>query len=111
MTQAIKESGIAVDEIALRRPTLDDAFLALTGHPVEDGEQSDAEQAPNIRDRAESPRRRESEMSSDAIAEDNGRMAAPDRSRNPVRRFVGDTALLTARSLRSIPRVPERCWT
>jgi daunorubicin resistance ABC transporter ATP-binding subunit len=55
VTQAIKESGIAVDEIALRRPTLDDAFLALTGHPVEDGERSDAEQAPNIRDRAESP--------------------------------------------------------
>src|SRR6202167_5278148 len=47
-------------------------------------------------------------MSSHAIAEDNGRIAAPDRSRNPVRRFVGDTALLTARSLRSIPRVPER---
>ena len=55
VTQAIKASGIAVDEIALRRPTLDDAFLALTGHPVEDGEQSDSEQAPNIRDRAESP--------------------------------------------------------
>ena len=60
VTQAIKASGIAVDEIALRRPTLDDAFLALTGHPAEDsggGERSDAEQVPpNIRgDRAESP--------------------------------------------------------
>jgi daunorubicin resistance ABC transporter ATP-binding subunit len=32
---AVQESGIAVDEIALRRPTLDDAFLALTGHHVE----------------------------------------------------------------------------
>jgi daunorubicin resistance ABC transporter ATP-binding subunit len=31
---AVQDSGIAVDEIALRRPTLDDAFLALTGHPV-----------------------------------------------------------------------------
>jgi len=30
---AVQASGIAVDEIALRRPTLDDAFLALTGHP------------------------------------------------------------------------------
>jgi daunorubicin resistance ABC transporter ATP-binding subunit len=28
----VDESGISVDEIALRRPTLDDAFLALTGH-------------------------------------------------------------------------------
>jgi daunorubicin resistance ABC transporter ATP-binding subunit len=30
----VAASGIGVDEIALRRPTLDDAFLALTGHPV-----------------------------------------------------------------------------
>ncbi|HWE10157.1 MAG TPA: ATP-binding cassette domain-containing protein [Solirubrobacteraceae bacterium] len=29
---AVSASGIGVDEIALRRPTLDDAFLALTGH-------------------------------------------------------------------------------
>jgi ABC-2 type transport system ATP-binding protein len=29
---ALAEAGIGVDEIALRRPTLDDAFLALTGH-------------------------------------------------------------------------------
>jgi daunorubicin resistance ABC transporter ATP-binding subunit len=32
---AVRAAGIAVDEIALRRPTLDDAFLALTGHPAE----------------------------------------------------------------------------
>jgi ABC-type multidrug transport system ATPase subunit len=31
---AVEETGFAVDEIALRRPTLDDAFLALTGRPV-----------------------------------------------------------------------------
>ena len=31
---AVRDSGIAVDEVALRRPTLDDAFLALTGHSV-----------------------------------------------------------------------------
>jgi ABC-2 type transport system ATP-binding protein len=30
----VSDSGIAVDEVALRRPTLDDAFLALTGHPA-----------------------------------------------------------------------------
>jgi ABC-2 type transport system ATP-binding protein len=30
----VQDSGISVDEIALRRPTLDDAFLALTGHPA-----------------------------------------------------------------------------
>jgi daunorubicin resistance ABC transporter ATP-binding subunit len=30
----VDQTGLAVDEIALRRPTLDDAFLALTGHPA-----------------------------------------------------------------------------
>ncbi|HST55202.1 MAG TPA: ATP-binding cassette domain-containing protein [Solirubrobacteraceae bacterium] len=40
VTHAISDSRIAVDEVALRRPTLDDAFLALTGHPAEE-QQSD----------------------------------------------------------------------
>jgi ABC-2 type transport system ATP-binding protein len=31
---AVTATGIRVDEIALRRPTLDDAFLALTGQPA-----------------------------------------------------------------------------
>jgi len=34
----VEASGVHVDEIALRRPTLDDAFLALTGHPADTGE-------------------------------------------------------------------------
>jgi len=34
VADAIRDSAVAVDEVALRRPTLDDAFLALTGHPV-----------------------------------------------------------------------------
>jgi daunorubicin resistance ABC transporter ATP-binding subunit len=33
---AVADSGLKVDEIALRRPTLDDAFLALTGRPATD---------------------------------------------------------------------------
>jgi daunorubicin resistance ABC transporter ATP-binding subunit len=44
VAQAIRDSGIAVDEVALRRPTLDDAFLALTGHGAND-EQHASEQA------------------------------------------------------------------
>jgi ABC-2 type transport system ATP-binding protein len=35
VAQAVSRTGIAVDEVALRRPTLDDAFIALTGHPAE----------------------------------------------------------------------------
>jgi daunorubicin resistance ABC transporter ATP-binding subunit len=32
VSSVVRDSGISVDELALRRPTLDDAFLALTGH-------------------------------------------------------------------------------
>jgi ABC-2 type transport system ATP-binding protein len=31
----LDEAGVDVDDIALRRPTLDDVFLTLTGHVAE----------------------------------------------------------------------------
>ncbi|WP_127126980.1 ATP-binding cassette domain-containing protein [Georgenia sp. SYP-B2076] len=33
----LDDAGISVDDIGIRRPTLDDVFLALTGHAAEDG--------------------------------------------------------------------------
>jgi ABC-2 type transport system ATP-binding protein len=33
--------GIGIDDIALRRPTLDDVFLALTGHAAEEDEEAE----------------------------------------------------------------------
>jgi daunorubicin resistance ABC transporter ATP-binding subunit len=37
ISAAVRDAGVAVDEVALRRPTLDDAFLTLTGQvPDED---------------------------------------------------------------------------
>ena len=35
VADVVHDSGLGVDEIALRRPTLDDAFLALTGHTTQ----------------------------------------------------------------------------
>ena len=32
----LSEAGVGVDDMALRRPTLDDVFLALTGHAAEE---------------------------------------------------------------------------
>ena len=43
---ALAEAGIGVDEIALRRPTLDDAFLALTGHAAHEESRAAHEEAP-----------------------------------------------------------------
>jgi ABC-2 type transport system ATP-binding protein len=37
----LSEAGVGVDDLLLRRPTLDDVFLALTGHGAEE---EDAEQ-------------------------------------------------------------------
>jgi len=47
---AVRDSGIPIDEVALRRPTLDDAFLALTGQPAT---AASADTAPSTNDLAE----------------------------------------------------------
>ena len=42
LTEAVRRldaAGIALADIALRRPTLDDVFMALTGHAAEEAEQ------------------------------------------------------------------------
>ncbi len=45
VVRRLGEAGIRIDDIALRRPTLDDVFLTLTGHvaeelPVEEEEEA-----------------------------------------------------------------------
>jgi ABC-2 type transport system ATP-binding protein len=39
----LDEAQIAIDDIGLRRPTLDDVFLTLTGHVAEE-EKNEAEE-------------------------------------------------------------------
>jgi ABC-2 type transport system ATP-binding protein len=42
----LSEAGVGVDDLVIRRPTLDDVFLALTGHGAqEDSEEQDLERA------------------------------------------------------------------
>jgi ABC-2 type transport system ATP-binding protein len=38
----LSEAGIGVDDVSLRRPTLDDVFLSLTGHAAQDGDGGEA---------------------------------------------------------------------
>jgi len=38
VVRRLDEAGIGIEDIATRRPTLDDVFLKLTGHAAEDGE-------------------------------------------------------------------------
>jgi ABC-2 type transport system ATP-binding protein len=35
--RALDDAGIPLDDVGLRRPTLDDVFLSLTGHSAEEG--------------------------------------------------------------------------
>jgi ABC-2 type transport system ATP-binding protein len=39
--RVLDDAGVAIDDVALRRPTLDDVFLALTGHAAEEEESDD----------------------------------------------------------------------
>lgn len=41
--RALDEAGIEIDDVALRRPTLDDVFLTLTGHAAEQASKDDQE--------------------------------------------------------------------
>jgi ABC-2 type transport system ATP-binding protein len=38
----LDDAGVGVEDIALRRPTLDDVFLSLTGHAAGEDEQAAA---------------------------------------------------------------------
>jgi ABC-2 type transport system ATP-binding protein len=40
----LRDAGVGVDDLALRRPTLDEVFLALTGHAAEEGPADDPEE-------------------------------------------------------------------
>ncbi|WP_026910011.1 daunorubicin resistance protein DrrA family ABC transporter ATP-binding protein [Patulibacter minatonensis] len=44
ISAVVRESGVPIDELALRRPTLDDAFLALTGQPPAPDPETDGEE-------------------------------------------------------------------
>jgi ABC-2 type transport system ATP-binding protein len=40
--QRLNDAGVGIDDITMRRPTLDDVFLKLTGHAAEEGEEEAA---------------------------------------------------------------------
>jgi ABC-2 type transport system ATP-binding protein len=42
--RALDDAGVELEDLAIRRPSLDDVFLAITGHPAAPGD--DARQAP-----------------------------------------------------------------
>ena len=108
----LRRAQIGVSDIGLRRPTLDDVFLQLTGAPPsEDGAPPSGDGAPPSGDGAgPSPRTRRRPWPW---------QPAPDGSapRRPVRRLlpspqaarsaITDTAVITGRNLRHFIRQPD----
>jgi ABC-2 type transport system ATP-binding protein len=86
----LRRAEIGVTDLGLRRPTLDDVFLQLTGAPPsEDG-------GPPPRPAAERITRRRRPML---------RLQPP--SRRAVRSAIGDAAVVTGRNLRHFVRQPQ----
>jgi ABC-2 type transport system ATP-binding protein len=49
----LDDAGVPVEDVAMRRPTLDDVFLTLTGHAAQDGDGAGREDEPDRRQREE----------------------------------------------------------
>jgi ABC transporter DrrB family efflux protein len=90
---ALREAGIGVSELALRRPTLDDVFLQLTGAPPsEDGDAPAAEAAAVVETRAEKVHRRLFQLRRPTL--------------HDLRSAVTDAWVVSARNLRHFIRQP-----
>lgn len=57
----LDEAGVIVDDFGLRRPTLDDVFLSLTGHAAEDSEDADGDDDSKELKKKKRKKKRESE--------------------------------------------------
>ncbi len=92
---ALRREGIAVSDISLRRPTLDDVFLELTGNPPsENGALPTPAATP-----AETPRvRRRTRTGWHRLVHPNPRA---------FRRATDDTLVVTRRNLRHFVRQPQ----
>jgi ABC transporter DrrB family efflux protein len=92
---ALRREGIAVSDLGLRRPTLDDVFLELTGNPPSgDGAVPAPAAAPTEAPRMPSGR-----------STGWRRLAHPDP--RAFRRAAGDTLIVTRRNLRHFIRQPQ----
>jgi ABC-2 type transport system ATP-binding protein len=104
---ALRKAGIAVSDLGLRRPSLDDVFLQLTGAPAGDGAgpATDARRRQEVRQASNDGR-----ASSDGAAFRLKAIRAPLQhipTPSALRRTVTDAAVVTGRNLRHFVRQPE----
>jgi ABC transporter DrrB family efflux protein len=107
---ALRKAGIAVSDLGLRRPTLDDVFLQLTGAPPsENGATADVASS-----NGQEKRPRPSATPTPVIAAPSALRAAPRRpARGPrlsareLRGDVTDARVVSGRNLRHFVRQPD----
>src|SRR5205823_465783 len=98
---ALRKARIPVSDLGLRRPTLDDVFLQLTGAPP--SENGAAPQAPASGDPAPGPSAAVSPPRRRAL-----QLARPHRpSLSNLRDAISDAAVVTGRNLRHFIRQPQ----
>ncbi len=106
---ALRGAGIAVSDLGLRRPTLDDVFLQLTGAPPsENGDGPQASAASNAPGTATARQAPPPSAANGRAAKAAGPLHALRKmSARTVRQDITDMAVVTARNLRHFVRQPE----
>ncbi len=107
---ALRKAGIAVSDLGLRRPTLDDVFLQLTGAPPsENGATADVASG-----NGQQKRPRPSTAPAPAVAAPSALRPAPSRpsrrrrlSARELRGDVTDARVVSGRNLRHFVRQPD----
>jgi ABC transporter DrrB family efflux protein len=91
VSRALDKADVAVDDLAIRRPSLDDVFLAITGRVADAG--------------------RDGEQDDRAATDPPVRMAPPPADRRPAapsrHRLVADVGAVTRREVLRMVRMPQ----
>jgi ABC transporter DrrB family efflux protein len=104
----LRRAQIGVSDIGLRRPTLDDVFLQLTGAPPsEDGDRSRQAAGEPIRGQAAGGQARVQAAGEQITAPRRPVLRLRRPSPRAVRAAVADTAVVTGRNLRHFIRQPD----
>src|ERR1700726_108733 len=103
---ALRRAEIAVSDLGLRRPTLDDVFLQLTGAPSSEVDTVAEGAATNGRPKGPRPSDQAAPAQSDA-AEAPPRGEPGARSAGALRAAITDAGVVSTRNLRHFVREPD----
>jgi ABC transporter DrrB family efflux protein len=104
---ALRRADIAVSDLGLRRPTLDDVFLQLTGTASSDTDTANEAAAANGRPRDPRPIDQSATTKSDGAEESRRGESSGVRSAGALRAAITDAGVVSVRNLRHFVREPD----